>query len=48
MKNNFYPTVMDYRRFLACACQKFGISENEARNRYGLFSYAEWCALLEY
>lgn len=43
---NIWPTIADYRELLKIACARFDISENEARKRFGLYTYAEWMNLL--
>lgn len=40
------PTVRDYRALLDEVCEKEGIRINEARNKYGRYTYAEWDKLL--
>lgn len=41
------PTTGHYAELLSLACTKFGIEREEARKRYGLYTYAEWKELLE-
>ncbi|MBD5224221.1 MAG: hypothetical protein HDS71_09305 [Bacteroidales bacterium] len=43
---DFLPTVMCYRELLAAACRKFGCKPDEARERYGRLTNAEWNELL--
>jgi hypothetical protein len=38
---------MDYSALLPVAERKFGITRDEARDRYGNFTYAQWKELLE-
>lgn len=40
------PTCNDYSNFLVKASIKFKISINEARTKYGLFTYNQWINLL--
>ena len=44
--DDLLPTVMEYSRYLDIAQNKFGISREEARKRYGLYSIGEWNKLL--
>lgn len=41
------PTVFDYANFLSIVCERFNITLNEARRRYGLYTYEQWNKLLE-
>lgn len=41
------PTCMHYVELLGLAMTKLGITESEARKKYGQFTYAEWAELLE-
>lgn len=40
------PTCKHYGEFLAQAVQKINISINEARAKYGQFTYKQWYNLL--
>jgi hypothetical protein len=44
---NLLPTALDYGVFLQQAASKFNISVNEARGKYGLFTYQQWDELLK-
>jgi hypothetical protein len=41
------PTVSEYSKYLQIAIKKFGITIDEARSRYGLFTTSEWEKLLK-
>ena len=41
------PTCYDYKKFLEEAVLKFDISINEARKKYGLYTYGQWQELLK-
>lgn len=41
------PTVEIYSEILCLSCRKFGITQSEARNRYGLYNCKQWIDLLE-
>ena len=41
------PTCYDYKKFLNEAVLKFDISINEARKKYGLYTYGQWQKLLK-
>jgi hypothetical protein len=43
---NVLPTVSDYTNYLNKVVNKFNISINEARNRYGKLTYKQWNNLL--
>lgn len=40
------PTCGDYGKLLCYACEKFHITDNQARDRYGLYTYGQWEKLL--
>ena len=40
------PTVMQYSRYLDIAQNKFGISREQARRKYGLYTIGQWNKLL--
>ncbi len=42
-----YPTSMDYSNYLYRAVAKFNIDVNQARSKYGMFTYKEWEELLK-
>ena len=42
------PTVMDYKELLHIAAKKFLITRNQAREKYGLYTYKQWEWELEY
>ena len=44
---NTIPTSMDYSNYLYRAVAKFNIDVNQARNKYGTFTYKEWEELLK-
>lgn len=44
---NTLPTINLYREFLVMAEEKFKISTNEARDRYGLYTVKQWQVLLK-
>jgi len=46
MKNKL-PSCLDYDIFLNKAASKFNISTNEARDKYGLYTYEQWQKLLK-
>lgn len=46
-KKDFLPTITEYGFFLSKATEKFNISINEARDKYGLYTYGEWKELLK-
>jgi hypothetical protein len=39
---NTIPSSMDYSTYLYRAVSKFSIDVNQARNKYGTFTYKEW------
>lgn len=41
------PTVEIYSELLCLSCMKFGITQSEARNKYGLYNCKQWIDLLE-
>ena len=41
-----WPLCMHYAELLQMAVQKFSITKEEARKRYGLKTYKEWYDLL--
>jgi hypothetical protein len=45
-KWDYFPTCLDYSALLSLAENKFKISRNEARDRFGLFTYAQWVNVL--
>lgn len=45
MKNKL-PSVSMYTKYLEDAVQKLGITKEEARNRFGLYTISQWEALL--
>lgn len=42
------PTCKHYAELVDMAVVKLGITKEEARKRYGHYTYAEWAKLLEY
>lgn len=40
------PLCGHYSELLGVAVRKLAITENEARKRYGRFTYAEWAGVL--
>lgn len=42
------PTCEHYGELLGLAVARLGISREEARERYGRYTYAEWADLLGY
>ena len=40
------PTCILYSRFLELAEEKFGITKDEARDKYGKYTVAEWEKLI--
>lgn len=44
--DNLIPTCQDYSRLLMRAVDKFKITIEEARDRYGLFTYGQWQEVL--
>jgi len=44
--SNLYPTIMDYKNYLESAVTRFGISLDEARTKFGMYTYKEWNNLL--
>ena len=44
--DDFLPTVMQYSQLLDMAHNKLGISKEEARKRYGLYTIGQWKNLL--
>ena len=45
-KADTIPTVMDYKNYLDKICKKQGITIDEARDKYGKFTYNQWRTLL--
>ena len=45
--DNKLPTCADYKNFLNQAILKFNISIDEARNKFGLYTYGQWQKLLK-
>lgn len=45
-KNDLWPTCFEYAHFLDLAVSKFKITIDEARERYGLYTYGEWIKML--
>lgn len=41
------PSCHLYGRFLEIAVEKFNITKDDARNKYGLYTVAEWERLLK-
>lgn len=41
------PTCAHYAELLDLAVAKLGITKDEARKKYGQFTYAEWAKLLK-
>jgi hypothetical protein len=41
------PSCILYKRYLEIAEQKLNISKDEARNKYGLYTVAQWEKLLK-
>ena len=46
VKKDFLPTCTEYAFFLGKAVEKFKISIDEARSKYGLLTYGQWKTLL--
>lgn len=44
---NILPTCYDYKKFLNEVVLKFKISIEEARKKYGLYTYGQWQELLK-
>ena len=44
--NDMLPTVSEYSRFLDIAQNKFRISREQARKKYGLYTIGQWKRLL--
>jgi len=44
--DNMLPKIMDYTNFLNKAIEKFNISIEEARTKYGRYTYKQWEELL--
>lgn len=44
---NSLPSCHLYSRFLEIAVEKLNISKNDARNKYGLYTVAQWEELLK-
>ena len=44
--NDLLPTSLEYSRFLDIAQNKFGISREQARKKYGLYTIGQWNKLL--
>ena len=36
------PTIMDYKKLLDIASEKFNLSINQCRDKFGLYTYSEW------
>lgn len=45
-KLNSLPTCLDYSNFLDRAMNRFKITRDEARHKYGQFTYDQWNKLL--
>ncbi len=45
-QENLLPKTADYTMFLTKAVYKFKIDFEEARNKYGKFTYRQWKELL--
>jgi hypothetical protein len=46
-KKDLLPTCNEYNYFLDKAEEKLKISKDEARDKYGLFTYGQWKELLK-
>jgi len=46
-KKDGLPSCTEYSYFLDTAVNKLKISRDEARNKYGLFTYGQWKELLK-
>jgi hypothetical protein len=46
-KKDFLPTISEYSFFLDKAQEKFKITRNEARDKYGKFTHGQWKELLK-
>ncbi|MBP7846041.1 MAG: hypothetical protein KA007_01245 [Candidatus Pacebacteria bacterium] len=46
-KKDFLPTCTEYAYFLDKAVEKLKISKDEARDKYGSFTYGQWKELLQ-
>lgn len=44
--DNLLPTVEQYRIFLYSASEKFNLSLNECRDKFGKYTIKEWETLL--
>jgi hypothetical protein len=45
-RKDILPTITDYGFYLSKAMTKFNIGIDEARSKYGQFTYGEWKTLL--
>jgi hypothetical protein len=45
--SDYSPTISDYSDLLYAAERRFNITRDEARDRYGNFTYAQWKELLK-
>lgn len=46
-KADYLPTVTEYSHFLDEAVKRLKISRDEARSKYGQFTYKQWKELLQ-
>lgn len=46
-KKNYLPTISEYSYFLDKAESQLKISRDEARDKYGKFTYGQWKELLK-
>lgn len=46
-KKDFLPTCTEYAHFLGKAVEKLKITMDEARNKYGSYTYGQWKELLK-
>jgi len=46
-KKDFLPTISTYSYFLDEAEKRFKITRDEARDKYGKFTYGQWKELLK-
>lgn len=41
------PTVLHYGEYLSTICKLEGITRNQAREKYGQFTYSQWNEILK-
>lgn len=47
VRKDLLPSCTDYDFYLTKAEKKFGLERNEARSRFGQFTYGQWKELLK-